>query len=250
MNACGITARQAPAPLQSARRRQARAHLRRHLRQIGAARQALLEQAHHLSDVLRRGGRGGGDRGVDLGGQFLVARRLRQVAGEHVELELLARGQVVPAGLLVLFDGVAALLAQPLDDGDRLRIVELDALVDLLLAHGGDEHADRRQAIGSARAHRGFHVLADSVLQAHGWDLQMTKPASGYPGGLRLAPRARCGIGVPARNSRRAYRRDQVDAGRRGRRPPKGLSVYRRDSAPAEGAQYSFFGSIWLRRRL
>ena len=47
-------------------------------------------------------------------------------------------------------------------------VVQGDALVDLFLLDGGQEHPDRGQAVGFLGLHRRFHVLGDAVLERGG----------------------------------------------------------------------------------
>ena len=85
------------------------------------------------------------------------------------------------------------------------------ALVDLALLDRGEQQADRRQARGRLRAHRGLHVFGDAGLEGHRRVLEVG--AAKQKGANRFAPSSA-------------------------------------DTAFDATRQYSFGGSCWLRRRL
>ena len=94
---------------------------------------------------------------------------------------------------------------------DHRGVVELDALVDLALLAGRQQHADGRQARRCPGAHGGLHVFGDAVLEGAHVDASSGKPMK----------EARSGV-------------------------PRGLCQVGRMTA----AQYSFLGSCMLRTRL
>ena len=49
----------------------------------------------------------------------------------------------------------------------HLGVVEHDALVHFTLLDRGLHHADRSEALGRARAHRGLHVFGDALFEGH-----------------------------------------------------------------------------------
>src|SRR5256885_716351 len=61
-----------------------------------------------------------------------------------------------------------SLLDQLVHDGDDGGVVELDALIDFLLLHRGQQQADGAQAFAVLGAHGGLHVFGDLGLEAHG----------------------------------------------------------------------------------
>ena len=160
---------------------------------VGLAGEALLGRRHEPAHVGRadraaeRGADVGRQRG-NLGGDLRDAETLRQIALEHPEFGRFLGDEVGPAAGLELRDRVLALLDQPIDDRDHRGIVEHDALVDLALLDGGEQAADREQAVGVARAHREFHVVGDAILQGHvraRWEAVV--PESRKPARLRTA---------------------------------------------------------------
>ncbi len=101
---------------------------------------------------------------LDLG----FAQLLRQVGGQHAELEFLGLDEVGARRLFVLRDRLAALLDHLLEDRDHVGVAELDALVDFLLLDRREDEADGRQARRILGAHRRLHVFADLLLKG-GW---------------------------------------------------------------------------------
>src|SRR5262245_36073988 len=120
---------------------------RRERAHVGAALDLRLQHAHDLAHVLhgRGAGRGDGvaDERVELGAVELGG----EVAGEQGDLGGFLRHEIGAVAGLELGDGFLALLDHLVDDREHLRIVELNALVDLALLDARLEHANTGKAV-------------------------------------------------------------------------------------------------------
>ena len=74
---------------------------------------------------------------------------------------------LIAAGVAVLLDRVTALLDHLVEHRQDLRIIELDALVDLALLDRGQNQPDDRETRLVAALHGGLHRVGDLLLQ-HG----------------------------------------------------------------------------------
>jgi hypothetical protein len=68
---------------------------------------------------------------------------------------------------LELADRILALLDHLVDNAGDGCIVERDAIIDFALLDRREQQANRAETLGLFRAHGGFHIVADLVLEAH-----------------------------------------------------------------------------------
>ena len=89
----------------------------------------------------------------------------RQVAFEKRDLGLFPIGQILPAAGAELFDRIAPLLDERLDDLQRLGVVERAALLDLPVHERRLQHAQRRERRLILLPHRVGDVFGDLFEQ-------------------------------------------------------------------------------------
>ena len=147
-------------------------------------------------------------------GVQLIVRELRgEELLDHRELGLLLRGEVGAAGLLVLGDGVAALLRLLLEHLDGLVVGEGVTGVDLGVLEGGQEQPERVTALRVAALPGGRHLLANGFLdRGHAGSLNCARssfPARCHRARADLGGRARS---VDERGPRSGYARSRVFA--------------------------------------
>ena len=97
---------------------------------------------------------------LDLGGDLVGRQALRQVGLEHLDLGRFLVGQVGAAALLKAAIESLRCLISLSTMADHRGVVELDALVDFLLLHGGQQQAD-----GAAGARRPWRAWRPSCLR-------------------------------------------------------------------------------------
>ncbi len=132
--------------------------------QVGAALRLALDDGHDLSHVLDAGRARRcdrlGDQGVDLGGTQLG----RQVALQQGDFRSLFFDQILAIAGLELHQRLFALLDHFLKHAQDLGVVENDAFVDFALLDRGGDHADQPEPLLLAGAHRGLHVIRNSLF--------------------------------------------------------------------------------------